>query len=77
MFCSHVESFFSSLKNKLVGHRQFRDQAEARLAIAEYIDGLRTAGGYIRRSAIAVQRSSNGRRVVLHPPVCDSGATST
>ena len=25
-----VESFFSSLKNELVGHRQFQNQAEAR-----------------------------------------------
>jgi putative transposase len=33
-----VESFFSSLKNKLMRHRQFRDQAEARQAIVEYIE---------------------------------------
>lgn len=33
-----VESFFSSLKNELVRHRQFRDQAEARPAIVEYIE---------------------------------------
>ena len=33
-----VESFFSSLKNKLVRHRQFQNQAEARDAIAEYIE---------------------------------------
>ena len=30
-----VESFFSSLQNELVRHRQFRDQAEARRAIVE------------------------------------------
>jgi transposase InsO family protein len=35
-----VESFFGSLKNQLVRHRQFREQAEAQLAIAEYIDGV-------------------------------------
>ena len=33
-----VESFFSSLKNELVWHRQFQTQAEARDAIAEYIE---------------------------------------
>ena len=39
--CYHnvpVESFFSSLKNELVRHRQFQNQAEAREAIAEYIE---------------------------------------
>jgi transposase InsO family protein len=35
-----VESFFSSLKNELVRHRQFHDQAEARQAIVEYIEGF-------------------------------------
>ena len=33
-----VESFFSSLKNELVRHRQFQNQAEARYVIAEYIE---------------------------------------
>ena len=33
-----VESFFSSLKNERVRHRQFQNQAEARSAIAEYIE---------------------------------------
>lgn len=33
-----VESFFSSLKNEVVHHRQFQNQAEARYAIAEYIE---------------------------------------
>jgi putative transposase len=33
-----VESFFSSLKNELVRHRQFQNQAEARQAIVEYIE---------------------------------------
>jgi transposase InsO family protein len=32
-----VESFFSSLKNELVRHRQFQTHVEARYAIAEYI----------------------------------------
>jgi transposase InsO family protein len=31
-----VESFFSSLKNKLVRHRQFQTQAEAQVAIEDY-----------------------------------------
>jgi len=33
-----VESFFSSLKNELTRHRQFPHQADARYAIAEYIE---------------------------------------
>lgn len=33
-----VESFFSSLKNELVRHRQFANQLEARYAIADYIE---------------------------------------
>jgi putative transposase len=33
-----VESFFSSLKNELVHHCHFQHQAEARYAIAEYIE---------------------------------------
>lgn len=33
-----VESFFSSLKNELVRHRRFAHHAEARDAIAEYIE---------------------------------------
>jgi len=32
-----VESFFSSLKNELVRHRQFQTQAEAQVAIEDYI----------------------------------------
>ena len=35
-----VESFFSTLKNELVRHRQFQHQAEARQAIFEYIEGF-------------------------------------
>jgi hypothetical protein len=35
-----VQNFFSSLKNKLVRHRQFRDQAEPRQAIVEYLEGF-------------------------------------
>ncbi|HEV8619488.1 MAG TPA: IS3 family transposase [Nitrospiraceae bacterium] len=71
-----VESFFSSLKNELVRHRHFHDQAKARQAIVEYIEGFSDASACIRRSAIAVQRSSSGRRLVLNPRVCYSGATS-
>ena len=33
-----VESFFSSLKNELVRHRQFQNQAEAQMAIEDHID---------------------------------------
>lgn len=32
-----VESFFSSLKNELVRHRQFQNQTEAQVAIEDYI----------------------------------------
>jgi transposase InsO family protein len=35
-----VESFFSTLKNELVRHRQFQDRTEARQAIFEYIEGF-------------------------------------
>lgn len=35
-----VESFFSSLKNELVRHRQFQNQTEARQAIGDYIEGF-------------------------------------
>lgn len=35
-----VESFFSSLKNELTRHRCFEHHAEARSAIAEYIEGF-------------------------------------
>ena len=37
-----VESFFSSLKNELVRHRQFANQAEAQVAIEDYIDRFYT-----------------------------------
>ena len=59
-----VESFFSSLKNELVRHRQFRDQAEARQAIVEYIEGfynrqrLHQALGY--RSPEEFERQESG-----------------
>jgi putative transposase len=33
-----VESFFSSLKNELVHHRQFQNHAEAQVAITDYIE---------------------------------------
>ena len=46
-----VESFFSSLKNELVRHRHFHDQAKARQAIVEYIEGFSDASACIRRSA--------------------------
>lgn len=35
-----VESFFSTLKNELVRHRQFQNPTEARHAIFEYIEGF-------------------------------------
>lgn len=33
-----VESFFSSLKNEFVRHQQLQNQAEAQMAIENYID---------------------------------------
>ena len=35
-----VESFFSTLKNKLTHERSFQDRTEARQAIFEYIEGF-------------------------------------
>jgi transposase InsO family protein len=59
-----VESFFSSLKNELVRHRRFAHQAEARYAIAEYIEmfynreRLHQALGY--RSPEEFERQESG-----------------
>jgi putative transposase len=59
-----VESFFSSLKNELVHHRQFQNQADARYAIAEYIEvfynrqRLHQALGY--RSPEEFERQESG-----------------
>jgi transposase InsO family protein len=59
-----VESFFSSLKNELVRHWQFQNQAKARGAIAEYIEGfynsqrLHQALGY--RSPEEFERQEGG-----------------
>lgn len=59
-----VESFFSSLKNELTRHRDFPHHAEARYAIAEYIEvfynrqRLHQALGY--RSPEAFERQEGG-----------------
>jgi len=59
-----VESFFSSLKNELVRHRQFQNQAEAQAAIEDYIDRfynrqrLHQALGY--RSPEEFERQESG-----------------
>ena len=59
-----VESFFSSLKNELVHHRQFQNQAEAQTAIVEYIERfynrqrLHQALGY--RSPEEFERQESG-----------------
>jgi putative transposase len=59
-----VESFFSSLKNELVRHRQFQNQAEAQVAIENYIDQfynrqrLHQALGY--RSPEEFERQESG-----------------
>jgi transposase InsO family protein len=72
-----VESFFSSLKNELVRHRQFRDQAEARSAIAEYIERFYNRQRCIKRWAIVVRRSSRKWSVSLNPGVRYVRAIST
>ncbi len=59
-----VESFFSSLKNELVRHRQFQTQAEAQVAIEDYISRfynrqrLHQALGY--RSPEEFERQESG-----------------
>lgn len=59
-----VESFFSSLKNELVRHRQFQNQAEAQRAIEDYIERfynrqrLHQALGY--RSPEEFERQESG-----------------
>ena len=59
-----VESFFNTLKNELVRHRQFQNQAEARYATAEYIEyfhscqRLQEALGY--RSPEEFERQEHG-----------------
>jgi putative transposase len=59
-----VESFFSSLKNELVRHRQFQTQAEAQVAIEDYIarfynrQRLHQALGY--RSPEEFERQESG-----------------
>ena len=60
-----VERFFSSLKNELAWHRQFANQAEARYAIAEYIEcfynrpRLHQALGYRSPEEFAQQASES------------------
>lgn len=59
-----VESFFSTLKNELVRHRQFHNQAEAQVAIEDYIvrfynrQRLHQALGY--RSPEEFERQESG-----------------
>ena len=71
-----AESFFSSLKNELVRHRQFQTQAEPRWRSKTISPGSTINSAYIRRWAIAVPRSSSGRKVTPNSRVCYSGATS-
>ena len=72
-----MESFFSSLKNELTRHRYFQHHAEARYAIAEYIEVFNNGQRYTRRLAIGVRRNLNGREVAFNSRVCFFGATST
>ena len=72
-----VESFFSSLKNEVVHYRQFQNQAEARYAIAEYVEvfynrqGLHQALGY--RSPEEFEQQGSGAQITR----LFFGATST
>jgi putative transposase len=70
-----VESFSSTLKNELVRHRQFQNQAEAEMTI-EDDSGRFYNRQRIKRSAIGVQRSSRRRLVSLNPGVRYFGGTS-
>src|SRR5438034_7701716 len=67
-----VERCFSSLKNELVRHRQFQNQAEARQAIVVSIEECSTR----QRWAIGAQRMSSRWPVSLHPGVRYFWATS-
>lgn len=71
-----IESFFSSLKNELVRHRRFAHQAEARYAIAEYIEVFYNRQRLHQALDYRSQRSSNSRRVVPNSRVCFFRATS-
>ena len=71
-----VESFFSSLKNELVRHRQFHNQAEAQRPSWTISTDSITVSAYIRHWTIGVQRSSSGMTVVPNSRVRYSRATS-
>jgi hypothetical protein len=43
LFNAPLQSFFSTLKNRLLRHREFLDQADAQQAIFESIEGLAVA----------------------------------
>jgi transposase InsO family protein len=64
-----MECFFSSLKNELVRHRQFQNQAEARFPIAEYIEHFYNRQGLLQAPDYWSQRSSTRWPVSLNSGV--------
>ena len=71
-----VESFFSSLKNESVRHRQFQNQAEARYAIAEYIEYFYNRQRLHQALGYRSPEESSSRSVSLNPGVRYFGVTS-
>jgi putative transposase len=71
-----AESFFATLERELLGRRRFRSQAEAKMAVFEWIEGWynphRRHSGLGYRSPVnyerAHQRSVQIRRPELLPP---------
>ena len=53
-----AESFFATLECELLDRRRFRTQAEARMAVFEFVEGFSAAG--TRRSATCRPSSSSG-----------------
>jgi putative transposase len=72
-----VKSFFSTLKNELVRHRQFVSQAEAQMAIEDYIARFYNRQRLHQALGYRSPEEFSGRRVVPNSRVCFSGATST
>ena len=54
-----AQSFFATLECELLDRRTFKTQAEARMAVFEFIEGFTIRGGGIRRSAISRRSTTN------------------
>src|SRR5918994_7083293 len=57
---SRVEAFFKTLKSELVWRTVFQTRAEAREALARYIDGFYNPSGATRRWTSSAPPSSRG-----------------